>query len=328
MSDFVSNFWPVFITLVTLGGIYGCAWLLWKTSKVKVIKGGDGTSGHVWDGDLREMNNPLPKWWVWLFVITIVFSLIYLAAYPGLGHYAGKLGWTQVGQYEDEVKAANASLEPLYARYAAMDVPTLAKDGEAKAIGERLFMNNCAQCHGSDARGSRGFPNLTDHDWLHGGTPENIKQTIAAGRMGMMPPMAAAVGTDEDVKNVAHYVLSLSGSEHDAARAGLGKDKFMVCAACHGAEGKGNPMMGAPNLSDAIWLHGSGEQAIIDRIKLGKTNQMPAWSSKFTEAQIHVLTAYVWGLSNQDSQAVAGTEKETVKEPGKDSEEGGSDRSE
>ena len=324
MSDFVSNFWPAFITLVTLVGIYGCGLLLWKTGKVKVIKGGDGTSGHVWDGDLREMNNPLPKWWVGLFVITIVFSVFYLIAYPGLGSYAGQLGWTQARQYEAEVEAANQALAPLYARFAAMDVAALSQDAEAHAIGERLFMNNCAQCHGSDARGSRGFPNLTDHDWLHGGTPEIIKQTISTGRIGMMPPMAAAVGNDEDVKNVANYVLSLSGSAHDAQRAALGKDKFVVCATCHGAEGKGNQMIGAPNLSDNIWLHGSGEQAIIERIKQGKTNQMPAWHGKFTEAQIHVLTAYVWGLSNPAGQAAEAAEAGTV-EAGPTAATGGDD---
>lgn len=299
MSDFTSNFWPIFITTISLLGIFGCALLLWITSKVKVTSAnGDNTSGHVWDGDIREMNNPLPRWWVWLFIITIVFSLFYLAAYPGLGSYAGKLGWTEVNQYDQEMVIANKSLAPLYAKFAAMPVETLAANPEARAIGERLFMNNCAQCHGSDARGSRGFPNLTDHDWLHGGSPEKIQETITGGRIGMMPPMAAAVGNEEDVKNVANYVLSLSGSQHDSARAALGKEKFAICAACHGADGKGNTDIGSPNLTDNIWLHGAGEAAIIKRINEGKTNQMPAQGTKFTPAQIHVLAAYVWGLSN------------------------------
>ncbi len=299
MSDFTSNFWPIFITVITLGGIFGCALLLWLTSKIKVASsGGDNTSGHVWDEDLREMNNPLPRWWVWMFIITIVFSLFYLAAYPGLGSFAGKLGWTQVNQYEKEVASANKALEPLYSKFAAMSVAELASNQEAKAIGERLFMNNCAQCHGSDARGSRGFPNLTDNDWIHGGSPEKIQETITGGRTGMMPPMAAMVGTEEDVKNVAHYVLSLSASKHDSARAVLGKEKFSSCAACHGADGKGNQALGAPNLSDNIWLHGAGEVAIIKRVNEGKINQMPTQAAKFTPEQIHVLTAYVWGLSN------------------------------
>ncbi len=299
MSDFISDFWPVFITVITLGGIFGCALLLWMTSRRKVSANqGDNTSGHVWDVDLREMNNPLPRWWVGLFVITIVFGLFYLYAYPGLGRNAGQLGWSSAGQYDEEMAKANKALEPLYAKFEAMKVEDLAKDPQAHAIGERLFMNNCAQCHGSDARGSRGFPNLTDHDWLHGGTPDKIQETITLGRIGIMPPMAAAVGNDEDVKNVANYVLSLSGSPHDEARAALGKDKFAVCAACHGADGKGNIDIGSANLTDNIWLHGSGESAIIKRINEGKVNQMPSWQSKFTPAQIHVLTAYVWGLSN------------------------------
>lgn len=166
------------------------------------------------------------------------------------------------------------------------------------AIGERLFMNNCSQCHGSDAHGSRGFPNLTDNDWLYGGAPETIVETITNGRHGMMPPMAAAVGGPDDVKNVAQYVLSLSNSEHDVNRATLGKDKFTACAACHGADGKGNQAIGAPNLTDDIWLHGAGEAAIIDRINNGKSNQMPAQGSRLTPEQIHVLAAYVWRFSN------------------------------
>lgn len=299
MSDFTSNFWPILITAITLLGIFGCALLLWLTSKVKVTSSNDGTSGHVWDEDLREMNNPLPRWWVWLFILTIVASIIYLIAYPGLGTYKGKLDWTQEKQYQQEMTDANKALAPMYARYAAMPVEALSNDKEARAIGERLFMNNCSQCHGSDARGSRGFPNLTDHDWLHGGSPEKIQETITNGRTGMMPPMAAAVGNADDVKNVANYVLSLSGSMYHSGRAGLGKAKFAICAACHGPDGKGNPEIGAPNLTDNAWLHGAGEAAIIRMINEGKTNQMPAQGEKFTPAQIHVLTAYVWGLSNK-----------------------------
>lgn len=299
MSDFTSDFWPIFITTISLLGIFGCALLLWLTSKVKVVSAnGDNTSGHVWDEDLREMNNPLPRWWVGLFIITIVFALLYLIVYPGLGTYAGKFGWTQVNQYEKEMAVAKKELEPLYSKFAAMPVEELADNNEAKAIGERLFMNNCSQCHGSDARGSRGFPNLTDHDWIHGGSPEKIQETITGGRIGMMPPMAAAVGSPEDVKNVANYVLSLSSSMYDSGRAGLGKDKFAICAACHGPEGQGNQLIGAPNLSDRVWLHGAGEAAIIKRINEGKVNQMPAQAEKLTPAQIHVLTAYVWGMSN------------------------------
>lgn len=299
MSDFFNGFWPVFITAISLGGIFGCVLLLWFASKVKVTVAEDGSNGHVWDEDLREMNNPMPMWWVGLFIITVIFGLAYLFLFPGLGNYSGKLGWSGVKQYESEVAKTNEKIAPLYAKYASMSVEDLSKNEDARGIGQRLFLNNCAQCHGSDARGSRGFPNLTDSDWLHGGDPEKIKETIVNGRIGMMPPMAGALGTEDDVKNVANYVLSISGSMHDSGRAGLGKAKFGVCAACHGADGKGNTAIGAPNLTDNIWLHGAGEAAIIKRIHEGKVNQMPAWSTKFTPEQIHVLTAYVWGLSNK-----------------------------
>jgi len=299
MSDFVNNFWSVYVAGITVVGIIACLVLLIITARKKVVSDSDNTTGHVWDEDLRELNNPMPRWWIWLFVITVVFGLLYLLAYPGLGAYAGKLQWSQVGAYQAEVEKANADLEPLYARFTAMSTEEVARDSQAMAIGERLFMNNCAQCHGSDARGGKSFPNLADKDWLHGGAPENIKQTIAEGRMAMMPPQAEAVGTPEDVRNLAHYVLSLSGSPHDSLKASLGKSKFTACAACHGMDGKGNTALGAPNLTDDVWLHGWGEQAIVDIITNGKMNEMPAQNKKLTPAQIDVLTAYVWGLSNK-----------------------------
>ena len=297
MSDFTSNFWSVFVAAATLIGIIACLLLLWFSGKAKAMTANDNTTGHVWDGDLREMNNPLPRWWVWLFVITVVFSLLYLFLYPGLGTSPGKLGWSQLGQYQAEMAKGEKEVAPLYARFSAMSAQDMARDAQAMAIGERLFMNNCAQCHGSDARGSKGFPNLADGDWLWGGAPEQIQVSIAQGRMGVMPPMAAAVGTPEDVKNVAHYVMSLSNSPHDSLRASLGKAKFGACAACHGADGKGNTALGAPNLTDDIWLHGWGENAIIAMINSGKTNQMPAQEGKLSAAQIQVLSTYVWSRS-------------------------------
>lgn len=299
MSDFTANFWSVYVAGFTVAGILACLLLLWITARKKVVPRADNTTGHVWDDDLREMNNPMPRWWMWLFVLTIVFGLLYLVAYPGLGSYPGELKWTTRGEYESEVARANKELAPLYAQFASRKVEELAGDGNAMAIGERLFMNNCAQCHGSDARGSKGFPNLADADWLHGGSPEKIVETVAQGRRGLMPPMAAAVGTPDDVRNVAHYVLSLSRNPHDSVRAQLGKAKFAACAACHGNDGKGNPAVGAPNLTDDIWLHGWGEQAVIAMINNGKTNEMPAQAGKLTDPQIHVLSAYVWGLSNK-----------------------------
>lgn len=303
MSDFVNNFWSVYVAGITIVGIIACLVLLIITARKKVVSDGDNTTGHVWDEDLRELNNPMPRWWIWMFVITIVFSLLYLLAYPGLGAYAGKMQWSQVGAYEAEVEKAKAELEPMYARFTAMSTEDVAKDSQAMAIGERLFMNNCAQCHGSDARGGKSFPNLADADWLHGGAPENIKQTITQGRMSMMPPQAEVVGTAEDVRNLAHYVLSLSNSPHDSLKASLGKSKFTACAACHGMDGKGNTLLGAPNLTDDIWLHGWGEKAIVEIITNGKMNEMPAQDKKLTPAQIDVLTAYVWGLSNKPGTA-------------------------
>jgi cytochrome c oxidase cbb3-type subunit 3 len=230
---------------------------------------------------------------------------VYFIAYPGLGSFGGQLGWTSQNQYEAEVGKANKDLEPLYAAFNAQTPEQLSQDPKAMAVGERLFMNNCAQCHGSDARGSKGFPNLTDKDWLHGGSHEKIQESLVKGRIGQMPPMAAAVGTPEDVRNLAQYVLSLSNSPHDSLKAALGKSKFGACAACHGADGKGNQALGAPNLTDDIWLHGWGENAIVAMVTNGKVNQMPAQAGKLTDAQLHVLAAYVWGLSNNPAKAAA-----------------------
>ena len=297
MSDFVHSFWSYYIAWITLAGILACVVLLWLTSRKKLAGSADNTTGHVWDEDLREMNNPLPLWWVGLFVITIVFALFYLTLYPGLGSSEGSLAWTSQNQYQQEVDQANADVAPLYARFDAMAPEQVASDPKARHIGEHLFLNNCAQCHASDARGTKGFPNLTDADWLYGGSPEQIRASITLGRQGQMPPMAAAVGSPEDVKNLAHHVLSLSGSPHDSLRAALGKGKFGACAACHGADGKGTQALGAPNLTDKIWLHGWGEEAIVAMVTQGKLNQMPGQEGRLTPSQIHVLSAYVWGLS-------------------------------
>lgn len=307
MSDFVNSFWSVYIAVISAVGILGCLLLLVLTARKKVESAEDNTTGHVWDGDLRELNNPMPRWWMWLFVLTVVFSIFYLIAYPGLGSFSGQFKWSQVGAYEAEVQAAEQALEPMYARFTSMSTEEIAKDGAAMAIGANLFQNNCAQCHSSDARGGKSFPNLTDNDWLWGGTPDKIHETITNGRMGIMPPQAEAIGSQEDVRNLANYVLSLSGSPHDAAKAALGKDKFVVCSACHGADGKGNQALGAPNLTDDIWLHGWGEAAVMDMINNGKTNVMPPQAKenrgKLTPAQVNVLTAYVWSLSNKPDAA-------------------------
>jgi len=303
MSDFFNNGWSIFIAVATVVSLIACLALLAVASKRQVMAS-DNSTGHVWDEDLRELNNPLPRWWMILFVLTVVCGGAYLFLYPGLGSNAGSLNWTSQNEYEAEQKKAQAAMSEVYARYVSQPAEALAKDPAAMGIGERLFINNCAACHGSDARGSKGFPNLTDSDWLYGGTHETIKETITKGRQGAMPPMAAAVGTGEDVSNVANYVLSLSGSPHNSIKAAAGKSKFMVCAACHGLDGKGNQALGAPNLTDKVWLHGWGEDAIAAMVNNGKTNMMPAHGSRLSPEQVHVLAAYVWNLS-QTTAAVA-----------------------
>jgi cytochrome c oxidase cbb3-type subunit 3 len=297
MSDFFHSGWSVYIAIATVLGLVACLALLVIAARRRVMAG-DNTTGHVWDEDLRELNNPLPRWWMWLFVLTVVFAATYLAFYPGLGSRAGSLEWTSTNQYEAEQAAARATTAPLFAAFAATPVPVLAGNPRAMAIGERLFANNCATCHGADAHGSKGFPNLTDTDWLWGGTPENIVQTITHGRQGNMPVMAAAVGNADDVRQVANYVLSLSGSPHDNVAAQLGRSKFAACAACHGADRKGNTALGAPNLTDNVWLHGWGEEAVVAMITKGKSTTMPAHGARLSAEQIHLLAAYVWGLSN------------------------------
>jgi len=300
VSDFFNSGWSIFVAAVTIVSLLACLALLIIASRRRVMAK-DNTTGHVWDEDLREMNNPLPRWWMWLFVITVVFAAVYLAFYPGLGSHEGTLKWSSIGQYEAEQDKAKATMAPVYAKFASMSVEDMAKDSQAMGIGQRLFLNNCSQCHGSDARGSKGFPNLTDGDWLYGGSHETIIQTITHGRQGNMPVMAAAVGSSDDVRNVAHYVLSLSDSPHNSVYAQLGKPKFVVCAACHGADGKGNQALGAPNLTDKIWLHGWGEQAIVAMVNNGKLNVMPAQDKLLTTEQIRVLAAYVWQLSRSTS---------------------------
>ncbi len=302
MADFTNSFWNIYITVLTVLSIGGCALLLWVQSKTRVeIKHGDGdgpgTTGHSWDEGLTELNNPMPRWWMWLFYITIVFGAIYLALYPGLGTFAGQLGWKSSGAYEEELKKADADYGPLFDKYLKQDLKVVAADPQAQAIGERLFLNYCAQCHGSDARGSKGFPNLTDTDWLYGGTPETIKATILGGRNGQMPPMGAALGSDKDIEQVAHYVLSLSSETADPIKSVIGKPKFAACAACHGADGHGNQAIGAPNLSDKIWLYGGSVETIMETIRKGRSGTMPSFKEFLGEAKVHVLAAYVWGLS-------------------------------
>lgn len=302
MSDFDSLFWDYYVAIITVVSVIGCGVFLWMQSKrrVKLVEGQEPeTTGHVWDGDLREFHNPMPRWWIGLFYITIIFAVVYLILYPGLGtQYKGVLGWSQEKQHADEVKAADARFGPVLAAFLKQPVEQVAADPRGRQMGERIFLNNCAQCHGVTAQGSRGFPNLTDAEWQWGGTADAIKTSIVAGRQAAMPPMAAALGGAEDVTDVAHFVLSLSDSAHDPVRAARGKAKFAACAACHGAEGKGNPALGAPDLTNKIWLYGGSVATITETISKGRGGVMPAWKGILSDAEIHLVAAYVYSLSH------------------------------
>ena len=306
MSDFVSDFWGLYIAVITLASIVACGVLLQSMSSRPAADSKIDTTGHVWDEDLKELNNPLPRWWMWLFWITIVFALVYLALYPGLGTYKGSYGWTSVNAYNEEEKAADALYGPLFNKYLAQDLKQVAADPQARVIGQKLFLTYCSQCHGSDAGGAKGFPSLRDKDWLYGGEPETIKTTILGGRNGVMPALGPVLGGDEGVKDAANYVLKLSGGTFDATRAARGKEKFeTICAACHTAAGTGNQQIGAPNLTDKIWLHGGSEAAIIETISKGRNSVMPAHKEFLGEAKAHLLAAYVWSLSNDTAAADA-----------------------
>ena len=301
MSDFNSEFWNWFIILPTLLGIAWCFWLIWWMSQSHVPSGGEGKdpddTGHVWDGDLKEFNNPLPRWWLGMFYITLIFGIGYLALYPGLGTFKGYFGWTSQGSYENEMAAAETQYGPLFKKYQSQDLVAVSQDDKAQKMGERLFLNHCSTCHGSDARGARGFPNLRDDDWLWGGTAENIKQTILDGRTGLMPAWEGPLGGETGVENMTDYVLSLSGREHDATAAQAGQAQYNIfCVACHGPEGKGNIALGAPNLTDKTWLYGASRARISETIAKGRQGQMPAQRSFLGEAKVHLLAAYIYGL--------------------------------
>jgi len=305
MSDFTSGFWPIYISLITLVSIVG-TWIFLKMQTTRKLAPGEKPEliEHTWDEDLQDLNNPLPRWWLGLFYSTLVFALVYLALWPGLGNYAGLLGWTSKGEYEAEVKAAEAKFQPVYAGFMKQDIASLAANPEAHAIGRNLFLTYCSQCHGSDAAGAAGFPNLTDHDWLYGGDPDTIKATITDGRNGVMPAMGEALGSD-GTKQVANYVLSLSGRPHDLVLAEAGKQKFADnCAACHMPDGTGMAALGAPNLTDKVWLYGGSEAAIIETIAKGRNGVMPAAAQTLgttsnRDAKLHLLAAYVYGLSQK-----------------------------
>ena len=298
MSEFTSGFWSVYIAVITLASVAACGLLLWRLATKKLAPGEKAeVMGHVWDENLQEYNNPLPMWWMYLFWITLGFGIVYFILYPGLGSFAGVLKWSSTGQYEREMAKAKDRYEPIFAKYGGMDLQAIAADAQGREMGERIFLNNCAQCHGSDGGGRAGFPNLRDADWQWGGEPAQIVQTVTAGRQAIMPPWPQL--GEEGIKNVAHYVLSLSGKTHDSMRAAQGKDLFAAsCVACHGPEGKGNAALGAPNLADNVWLYGSGgESTIVETITKGRNGVMPAWEAFLDKDKIQLVAGYVYSLS-------------------------------
>jgi cytochrome c oxidase cbb3-type subunit 3 len=293
--------WSLFVLILTLANILACLWLLRWTSKPRAAGekiGGGADTGHVWDEDLREYNNPLPRWWLWVFYITVAFGLLYLVLYPGLGNFGGIRGWTQSGQYEKERAAVEARAQQLLAPLAALPVADLVNNEQAMSTAHNLFQQNCAQCHGSDGGGARGFPNLANAEWQWGSDPDSVVTSIAAGRMAAMPPWAEVLG-EQGVDEVVAYVQKLSSQPADAALATAGEARFqMLCAACHGMDGKGNAVLGAPNLTDDVWLYGGEAAAIKQTIVAGRNGQMPAFSDKLGEQRVKLLAAYVTKLAS------------------------------
>lgn len=300
----MSSFWSLFIIVLVVGNIAGMLWLLFATAKKIPGERQEEnqpveTTGHEWDG-ITELNNPLPRWWLWLFLLTVVFSVVYLVLYPGLGAWAGTLGWSQTGQHQAEIESVNARQEVYFAEYRQQDIPQLAKNDAAMQTAGRLYANNCAICHGSDAQGAPGFPNLADDDWLYGGSPEQIQHSIANGRSGVMPAMGGAVG-EKGVYELSHYLISLSRGSKDTMAIEAGQKRFaMTCAACHGADAKGNQALGAPDLTDDTWLHGRSLSQIQMVIREGRTGNMPAHQDLLGDDKVRLLAAYVYSLSQEN----------------------------
>src|SRR5690554_5489092 len=300
MSDFTSVGWSIWIVTIALGGVAFCLFVLFSQMKGQAKKGEKiSDTGHIWDG-ITEYDTPLPRWWISMFLILTVVALGYWVLYPGLGTFKGLLDTNQAKEVRANQEKIEAMVQPVFQKYAEMPIEDIAKDDEARAIGQRLFLNNCAQCHGSDAQGSPSFPNLTDSSWLWGGEPEKILQTITNGSRGIMTAHKTLM-TPAQASDIAQYVRSLNELAHDQTRVVPGKKMFdQFCVACHGAEAKGNPLLGAPDLTDGVWLYGSSEETIVYGILNGRDNQMPAQKDLLSPEQIRVLAGWVWGLSNVD----------------------------
>jgi len=307
MSDFFSVGWSIWIASIAILGIIFCLWLLFSQRNV-LTKGEDPEkpiANKVWDGNIVELDNSAPRWFTIMYVGLCVFAFGYLLLYPGLGSFKGFLDWTAAKQVQEEQREINERLDPIYARFADMEIEEIAADSEAMTVGQRLFLNNCAQCHGSDAKGSPSFPNLADDAWLWGGEPEDILTTITNGRNGVMTAHADLM-TPNDASDIAQYVRSLNGLAHDSLRVNAGERMYQqFCVACHGADAQGNQQLGAPNLTDNNWLYDSSEDSIVEGILQGRNNKMPAQKDILTPEQIRVLAGWVWGLSNDPKQAAS-----------------------
>lgn len=287
----------LFVILLTALNTAAAVWLLiWMRKRRGESQRTEDTTGHVWDGDLKEYNNPLPRWWLWLFVLSVIFAVVYVVLYPALGNVKGSLGWTSVQQWEAMQAEQETQAQKILGRFTDMTPEQLMVDEQALTIGRNLFANECAACHGSDGRGATGFPNLTDADWLWGGDVESIQTSILYGRMGVMTPWADILGA-EGVDNAVAHVLSLSGRESPIGNAELGAESFaLYCAVCHGAAGEGNPMVGGPTLRDNVWLHGGSVESIRTTIAAGRQNNMPAQGERLGELRVKLLTAYVLSM--------------------------------
>ena len=295
----MSSAWSWYIIIGTVLSMLGCFWLIFWTNKQRAsdeeLK---ESEAHVWDENIRELNNPLPMWWLWLFVLSLVFSGIYLVVYPGLGSYGGTSGWSQANQYDLEVAAAEERYGPMFAKYGAMNVTDLVDDPKAMSIGGSLFANYCSQCHGSTAQGARGFPNLTDDSWLYGGEPDQIEFAIMNGRSGVMPALGPALGADLDA--MISYVQTMADGQDTSSPAHAKFTTF--CSACHGADGTGNQALGAPDLTDDVWLYGYSETEIRRTLEVGRNGVMPAHSNLIGPDRARILAAYVYGLSGSSSE--------------------------
>ena len=296
-ADFTSNFWNLYVIVLIVFGVGLCLFVLMTNNKRHT--GPVEVQPHVWDETLAEYNNPLPRWWLYLFWATVIFSIVYLAIYPGLGSFQGFGNWSSVGQYEEEMAKAKQKYDPIYAKFRGQGIEALARNAEARAMGGRLFATYCAQCHGADAKGAPGFPNLTDNDWLWGGEPDTIVQTITNGRIGVMTPFDGVLSPTE-VTDVANYVRSLSNLPNSAEAAQRGAMVFAAnCVVCHGPDGRGQPLLGAPNLTDNVWLVNSSQAQIEKNVREGRNNRMPGFGDFLGEDKVRLLAAYVWGLSNK-----------------------------